>query len=136
MSDKKLMREINRERHRQPLAFWGLWIAIVSLLYGEFIVRVDGYLLRHKEPYFADLPEDLIGGLLLVAGVLKLIGVLANQNTLKKVGIVTLSALWSGLFVLAFTYSFGTGYPHPSYIFMGFVVIACFRISLKGDFGK
>ena len=136
MTDKQLMRDIDRNRRRQPVAFWGLWISIVSIIYGEFIVRVDGYLLAHSEPYFARIPENPVGALLVIAGVIKLVGVVLDDGLIKKIGILSLSAMWTGIFIVALTFSFGSGYPHPSYIFMGFMMIGCFRISLKGDFGR
>lgn len=135
MTDKMLMHDIEELRKRQPLAFWGLLFAIGTILYGEFIVRVDGYLLAHTEPYFAKVPEDLIGYLLIGASLIKVVGVILNSGPIKRIGIISMSAVWTGVFVLATTYSFGTGYPHPSYIFMGIMMIGCYRISRKGDFG-
>lgn len=136
MTDKQLMHDINKQRNRKPVAFWGLMIAICSILHGDFIVQVEGYLLAHSEPYFYKLPENVVGYILLIAGVIKLIGVIFDYNPLKKIGIWMLSGVWSGLFILSFTFSFGTGYPNPSYIFMFFIMVACFRVSWKGDFGK
>lgn len=134
MTDKQLMKDIERNKRRQPVAFWGLLISIASVIYGDFIVKIDGYLLANSEPYFSKLPENPIGVLLIIAGLIKLIGVLLDNGRLKKLGILFLSAMWTGLFIVALTFSFGSGYPHPSYIFIGFMMVACFRISLRGDF--
>lgn len=134
MTDKHLLEELEASRSKQPLGFWGLLIASLSIWYGWFITAVEGYLLAHSEPYFQQLPEKAIGVALVIVGLVKVIGVLTHNGKMKKIGILGLSALWSGIFVLALTFSFGSGYPHPSYIFMGGVVIACFRVSLKGDF--
>lgn len=135
MTDKEILNDIAKLNRKPWFAFWGFLFAIGSVLYGEFIVRVDGYLLANTEPYFKMIPEDLIGWLMITAAVVKLAGVIINNGTLKRVGIISLSAMWSGIFVLATTYSFGTGYPHPSYIFMGIMMLGCFRIARKGDFG-
>lgn len=130
------MQDIDKQRKRKPVAFWGLMISLCSVLYGEFIVRVEGYLLTHSEPYFQKLPENVVGYILLAAGIIKMVGVILDYNPMKKIGIWLLSGIWSGLFVLSFTFSFGSGYPHPSYIFMVFMMVACFRVSWKGDFGR
>lgn len=134
MTDKKLAEDIEKARNKRPPHFFGITIAILSALYGEFIVRVDGFLLSWTEPYFQDIPVDLIGVLLVMAGLIKIIGIILNNTSLRKIGIWSLSGIWSGLFVLALTFSFGTGYPHPSYLFNGLVFVVCLRVSIRGNY--
>ena len=134
MVNRKLKQELQKASNKRPSDFWGALIAFVSVLYGEFIFRVDGFLIANAEPYLSKLPENTIGILLMIFGVLKLAGLGLQYKPLKKIGIWLLSGTWSGLFFVALTYSFGTGYPHPSYIFMGMIAIGCFRVSLKGDY--
>lgn len=134
MTDKKLADDIKKARNKQPPRFYGLSIAIFSILYGEFIIRVDGFLLSWTEPYFQSIPVTLLGLLLITAGTIKLIGSLSNNLTLRKIGIWSLSGIWSGLFVLALTFSFGTGYPHPSYLFNGYFLAICLRVSIRGKY--
>lgn len=134
MVNRKLKQDLQKASNKRPSDFWGALIAIVSVLYGEFIYRVDGYLIANAEPYLSKLPENIIGAALMILGVLKIVGLLLQYKPLKKIGIWLLSGIWSGLFFVALTYSFGTGYPHPSYIFMGMIAIGCFRVSLKGDY--
>lgn len=134
MVNRKLKQDLQKASNKRPSDFWGALIAIVSVLYGEFIYRVDGYLIANAEPYLSKLPENIIGAALMILGLLKITGLVLQYKPLKKVGIWLLSGIWSGLFFVALTYSFGTGYPHPSYIFMGMIAIGCFRVSLKGDY--
>lgn len=134
MVNRKLKQDLQKASNKQPSGFWGTSIGFVSVLYGEFIFRVDGFLIENAEPYLSKLPENIIGILLMVFGVLKLVGLGLQYKQLKKIGIWLLSGMWSGLFFVSLTYSFGTGYPHPSYIFMGMIAIGCFRVSLKGDY--
>ena len=134
MVNRKLKQDLQKASNKRPSDFWGALIAVVSVLYGEFIFRVDGFLIANAEPYLSKLPENTIGILLMILGVLKLAGLVLQYKPLKKIGIWLLSGMWSGLFFVALTYSFGTGYPHPSYIFMGMIAIGCFRVSLKGDY--
>ena len=134
MVNRKLKQDLQKASNKRPSDFWGALIAFVSVLYGEFIFRVDGFLIDNAEPYLSKLPENTIGILLMIFGVLKLTGLGLQYKPLKKIGIWLLSGMWSGLFFVALTYSFGTGYPHPSYIFMGMIAIGCFRVSFKGDY--
>lgn len=134
MVNRKLKQDLQKASNKRPSDFWGALIAIVSVLYGEFIYRVDGYLIANAEPYLSKLPENIIGAALMILGLLKITGLVLQYKPLKKVGIWLLSGIWSGLFFVALTYSFGTGYPHPSYLFMGMIAIGCFRVSLKGDY--
>lgn len=134
MEDINLKRDIRKATNEKKRSFWGSLIAVVSILQGEFIVRVDGYLLEHSEPYLKNLPESAIGWLLILFGLIKLIAVIVKNNRFKKYAIWGLSALWTGLFLIALTYSFGTGFPHPSWITYMMVMISCYRVSLKGDF--
>lgn len=133
MSNRTIKREIEKER-RGRIHFWGLLIAFNSLLYGQFIINHTGFLTTQTEVYFHGIPEQLFGYGLLVFGTLKAIGVVSHNKHLRKWSIIGLSSVWSGLFVLSFTYSFGSGYPHPSWIYALFSVIVCWRISLKGEF--
>lgn len=134
MTDKTLAKDIEKARKKRPTRFLGITMALFSLLYGEFIIRVDGFLLSWTEPYFQGVPVKLIGCLLIIAGLIKVIGNITDNLTLRKIGIWSLSGMWSGLFVLAITFSFGTGYPHPSYLFNGLALVVCLRVSIKGNY--
>lgn len=133
MTNKQLERDLLEARKRQP-SFFGLALSIFNVLYGLFIIRVEGYLLSLTEPYFHYLPARLIGALLVMAGVMKLIGIATCYTPFRKVGIWWLSGLWGGLFVLALTFSFGSGYPHSSYLFNGLILAICLRVSLRGNY--
>lgn len=135
MSDKELMKEIDQERNKKPpFSFWGLLLALFSFGWGEFILRVDGYLLSHAEPYMQKLPEWFIGWFLVMASLIKIIGVLTEIKTFKRWGIWLLGGVWCGLSVVSIAYSFGTGYPHPSWMVALLATAGCWRIAFRGDF--
>lgn len=133
MTNKQLEKDILKATKRNP-SFFGSALAVFSILYGQFIVQVEGYLLTITEPYFHPLPSRLIGALLILAGAIKLTGILTHYTPMRKIGIWSLSGLWSGLFALALTFSFGSGYPHSSYLFNGLVLVICLRVSLRGNY--
>lgn len=132
--ERRLEEAYQKEKAKNPSDFWGSLIAVASIWYGIFVFLVDGYLIAHAEPYMARLPEDTIGIGLIILGIMKMIGLISHHKLLKKIAIWGLSGIWTGLFVIATAFSFGTGYPHPSYIFMAFLMISCFRVSFKGDY--
>lgn len=134
MSDTKLKRELYQAKNKRPSDFWGYAIALLSLGYGHFIYVFNGYLIAHAQPYLKHLPEKWIGVFLIVAALLKLLGLATQTKLLKKWSIWLLSALWGGLFFVSVTYSFGVGYPDPSYLFNLFILVACLRVSLKGNY--
>lgn len=135
MSNKGLMEEIDEERNKKaPFAFWGMLVSVFSIIFGEFVFRVDGFLLNHSEPYMQKLPENFIGIFLIVAAVIKLIGVCTEWKCFKRWGIWSLGGIWTGLFVVTITFSFGSGYPNDSYILPALMMVACYRIAIKGDF--
>lgn len=134
MTDRKLKQELKEYRNKIYAPFWGIVIAIASILYGGFIARYEGYLLEHSEPYISEIPEKTIGIILVIVGLIKLLAILFKHNEIKKYSIWCLSAMWTGLFFIALTYSFGTGHPNPSWIFYGVIMVGCYRVSLKGDF--
>lgn len=134
MENKQLKRdiEIKQQEIRRETPFFNIMIALVSILHGEFITRVDGYLVEYSEPYIEYLPEQLVGVALIILGVMKLVSILSDNTQLKKYSIWGLSGIWTGLFFIALTYSFGSGYPSPSWYFYFFVVSGCWHISRRG----
>lgn len=125
---KKQKKQTNKVR------YLGTSVAITSILYGIYIIGYEGYFINLVQPYISTLPEDLIGAALLLAGFTKAIGIATGNAFLKRQSIYALSFLWGGLAAVAALYSFGIGYPSPSYIFTAKILADCLRISFKGDF--
>lgn len=134
MTDKNLRKDIKIAKLKRLYHPLGLLIAIVSIAYGEFTIRVNDYLIANTEPYFQSLPVKVIGFALLLSGLIKLIGILTDNTLARKIGIWSLSGVWFALFVLAVTFSFGSGYPHPSYLFNFLAWASCLIVSFKGDY--
>lgn len=134
MSNRELKKALVEGAKQKPGALLSVFVVLLSLGFGWFTYYYDGYLIANVEPYFSRVPEDLIGMSLVLFSVIKGLGVMTSRTVLKRIGILGMSATWTGILVLALTFSFGSGYPNPSYQFMGFVTAICFTISLKGDF--
>lgn len=134
--NKELMNEIQGEisKGENRFSWLGFILSVISILHGHFIFTFDGYFLNNVEPYFQNLPEGIIGRLFFIGGIIKLIGVLLNNKPLKRYGIWALTGLWWMQFGLAWGYSFGTGYPNPTYIYMlGFAATSAYE-ARRGSF--
>lgn len=132
MENEQLKQDLKNRQKNKRIPFFNVLIALVSIFHGEFISRVDGYLVEYSEPYIKYLPERFIGTALIILGVMKLVSILSDNEQLKKYSIWGLSSIWTGLFFIALTYSFGSGYPSPSWYFYFLVVAGCYHIS-RGD---
>ena len=84
---------------------------------------------------FEIIPDWPISLWLVVSAVVKLIGIHKRDKKLKRIGIVLLSAVWTAIAAVYIVFSFTTGYPNPTFLFMIFIVAVCYRLSKKGDFG-
>lgn len=130
-----LKKDIEELRCRKPSNSLGYTISIFSVWYGMFNVQNGFYLLGNIEPYLQKIiSTELIGYCLIATGLLKLFGIITKNTLARKIGIWSLTGMWSGLFALAFTFSFGTGYPHATYLFNGLALVICLIVSLKGDY--
>lgn len=136
MKNKKLVKEIEGELRKNENRFnvLGFILATTSIFKGTFILHHEGFFLNYVEPYLKNLPENLIGSLILIAGIIKLIGVVTRNKQLKRYGIWLLCFFWWFQFGLAFSYSFGTGYPHDSWIYTFCIASICIYEAKKGVF--
>lgn len=113
----------------------GYLISIFSIWYGFFNIQNDFYLIGLIEPYLQHIISSrFIGCCLIVTSGIKLFGIITNNTLARKIGIWSLTGMWSGLFALAVTFSFGTGYPHATYLFNGLALAICLIVSFKGDY--
>ncbi|MFL2116263.1 hypothetical protein ACEN4P_01375 [Marinilactibacillus psychrotolerans] len=130
-----IKKDIEELRCRKPSNSLGYTISAFSIWYGIFNVQNDFYLLGRIEPYLQHIvPIPIIGYCLIVTGMLKFFGIITNNTLARKIGIWSLTGMWSGLFALALTFSFGTGYPHATYLFNGLALVICLMVSFKGDY--
>ncbi|GEQ32148.1 hypothetical protein B795N_00300 [Marinilactibacillus psychrotolerans] len=130
-----LKKDIEELRRRKPSNSLGYLISIFSIWYGFFNIQNDFYLIGLIEPYLQHIVSiKFIGYCLVLFGMLKLIGIIKNNTLARKLGIWSLTGMWSGLFALALTFSFGTGYPHATYGFNALVLVLCLIVSFKGDY--
>ena len=130
-----LKEEILKEKDRGAFPFLGYSISILSLFYGSFILIFGDYMYSLFSKLFDVIPDWTIAILLIGSALIKLLGIHKKNKKVMRVGIVCLSAVWTAIAVVYTVFSFTTGYPSPSFLFLIFIVAVCYRISKKGDFG-
>ena len=127
--------EILKERNKGSFPFWGFSISLLSLFYGTFILIFGDYMHSLFSELFDVIPDWTIAILLIISALIKSIGIHKQNKKIMRIGIVCLSAVWTAITAVYLVYSFGVGYPNPSFLFMGFITIVCYRVAKKGDFG-
>lgn len=127
--------ELMLEKKRDSFPFFGYSIAILSLAYGGFLLIFGDYMHSLFSKLFDLIPDWPIALWLIVSALIKLVGIRKRHKKLMRIGIVLLSAVWTAIAAVYTVFSFTTGYPSPSFLFLVFIVVVCYRISKKGDFG-
>ena len=127
--------ELKREHRKGSFPFFGFSIAILSLVYGGFLLIFGDYMHSLFSRLFDLIPDWPIALWLIVSALVKLVGIYKRQKHLMRIGIVLLSAVWTAIAAVYTVFSFTTGYPSPSFLFLIFIVVVCYRVSKKGDFG-
>ena len=127
--------EILRVREDEPFPFFGAAIAWFSIGFSMFLIYFGDYMHSLFSSLFDIVPDGIIAAILITSAVIKLIGIYSKNKKLKRVGIVALSAIWTAIEAVYLVFSFGIGYPSPSFLFVGLVVVICYRVAKKGDFG-
>ena len=130
-----LKEEILREKTKGSFPFYGFAIAVLSLFYGGFLLIFGDYMHSLFSKLFDVIPDWPIALWLIGSAVIKLIGIRKGHKKLMRIGIVLLSAVWTAIAAVYTVFSFTTGYPSPSFLFLIFIIVVCYRVSKKGDFG-
>ena len=126
---EKLKEELEQEK---PSYFWGMTIAIASVMNGFHLLFYPSVLSERLDAYFLGANEDIFGVALALFGIIKIIGVIIDSENMRGVGIVGLSIVWGMLWVVAMMFSFGIGYPSTTYLTNGMMLVACLRVSYRG----
>ena len=126
---EKLKEELEQEK---PSYFWGMTIAITSVMNGFHLLFYPSVLSDRLETYLLGVNEDLFGLALVMFGVVKIIGIIIDNVNMRGIGIVGLSIVWGMLWVVAMMFSFGIGYPSTAYLTNGLMLVACLRVSYRG----
>lgn len=127
--------ELIREKTKGSFPFYGFSIAVLSLVYGGFLLVFGDYMHSLFSKLFDIIPDWPIALWLIGSSLIKLVGIRKEHKMLKRIGIVLLSAVWTAIAAVYTVFSFTTGYPSPSFLFLVFIVVVCYRVSKKGDFG-
>ena len=126
--------ELIREQTKGSFPFYGFSIAVLSLVYGGFLLVFGDYMHSLFSKLFDVIPDWSIALWLIGSSLIKLVGIYKGHKMLKRIGIVILSAVWTAIAAVYTVFSFTTGYPSPSFLFLIFIVVICYRVSKKGDF--
>lgn len=129
-----LKEEIKLETFKGQFPVWGAFYAWFSLIFGTFLLVYGSYLHGIFAKLFDVIPGWTLALAVILSAVVKLVGIYTRNKKMMRVGIVSLSAVWTGLTAVYVVYSFGIGYPSPSFLFMGLVMVACYRIAWKGNY--
>lgn len=131
---RQLLRQAEKKVQRGKFAVYGFGLALMSIIYGAYIHFNGGYLVNTIDARFNFITEDIVVFGTLLAGLIKIYGVLFNNGWAKRIGIIVLSFVWAVIFMLSSLWAIGAGYPSPNFIIYGFVLFICLRVSHKGDF--
>lgn len=127
--------EIAHEASKGARPNVGKTVGWYSLIFGSFLLIYGDYLHGIFSKLFDVMPGWVLAGTLIISALVKLVGLYTKNRKLMQVGIVSLSAVWTGLTAVYLVYSFGIGYPSPSFLSMGLVMVTCYQEARKGDFG-
>ena len=129
----KVSEELKVKQYQaKPSYFWGVAIAIGSVMNGIHLLMYESVIVDRLNAYFLGADENIFGALLVLFATIKLIGILIDNVIMRRVGIVGLSIVWGMLWVVALMYSFGIGYPSSAYISNGMMLVGCLRVSYRG----
>lgn len=129
----KVVRELRKEQEQILYShFWAYNVAIFSVAHGVFLLLQVDFLIVPLETYFFGVDEDILGAVLIIAGLCKIAGILLKNARLKQIGIVALSAVWGMLFYTSIFWSFGAGYPDSVFLDTAVMLAMCLRVSYKG----
>lgn len=129
----KVSEKLKEEKYQAKQSyFWGMAIAIVSVMNGLHLLFYEDVIVDRLNAYFLGVDENIFGVVLVLFGTIKLIGILVDSVIMRRVGIVGLSIVWGMLWVVALMYSFGLGYPSTVYLSNGMMLVACLRVSYRG----
>lgn len=127
--------EIAHEAGKGDRTDVGKTVGWYSLIFGSFLLIYGDYLHGIFSKLFDVVPGWVLACTLIISALVKLVGLYTSNRKLMQVGIVSLSAVWTGLTAVYLVYSFGIGYPSPSFLSMGLVMVICYQEARKGDFG-
>ena len=102
--------ELIRAKNKTPFPFFGFSIAILSLVYGGWLLIFGDYMNSLLSMLFDLIPDWPIALWLIVSALIKLIGIRKKHKKLMRIGIVLLSAVWTAIAAVYTVFSFTTGY--------------------------
>lgn len=112
--------------------FQFILVSAYAIAQGVFYIYYDGYILNRSEPYMQFIPQTLLGWCMVLSGILLLVGYFKRWVLMKKSAIFLLAVLWGGLFLVAITFAFGSGYPDMDWLDRLLILALTLRLSKKG----
>lgn len=134
MADNEVVKGLKKRKAEETSYFWGYFISIISIMDGIFILATENFLGNRLDAYLLGVGDNIFGWALVILGLAKILGILADSKKMRLVGVVGLSVVWGMLFAVSLLFSFGIGYPSNAFISNGAMLGATFRVAYKGVF--
>jgi len=131
---RRVVKEAREEQQKQK-SFLGSVVSIYTIISGLFYLIFPGNFIFELRPYGTFNNERIVAIAMVGIGFIKLVGILKESERIKRMGIICLSILWGGLFVVSVTYSFGIGYPSPIWIDRLFILVLCVKMAFRYNGG-
>lgn len=105
-------------------------LLVLSLLYGAQIFKFKEILLPYAVYDWAsqsNITHEIVGGIFIISGIIKLLGLLLDNYILEKISLTILSFFWT-LYLISFYIS-----PPPNTVWITAIVgvLTCYYLSLK-----
>ena len=110
-------------------------LSVGTLVLGIIFATPAGYLHPERSLFF-ELPVIRLSLAFwaVLSGVVKMIGLLRDNNRWKKAGISLIAAGWGALFSLIVYREYITDFYPQSLVSVGVILAVCFTIAHKGDY--
>lgn len=107
------------------------WLCAYCIGIAIFLLTYPDYMINRLEPYFRQVPTNLLAIALLLSAVALLIGMWGDYCLLRRWSTRCLSFVLGGFLTLSMAYHFGTGFPDMSWIHYVALVVMSFMVGLK-----
>lgn len=131
MSRKEWHKILIEHKQHRPMS---LSVSLISICYGLFIIYYHGYFLGILHPSIVGIEPIYLGLPLIILGVMKILGMVLENDVMRRIAVIGLAFVWGGLLVINFVYAIGDGYPNPMWLFMSRVVYDCAILAVKGSY--
>lgn len=131
MSRKEWHKILIEYKQNRPMS---LSISLISIAYGLFIIYYQGYFLGILHPNIIGIKPLFLGIPLIVLGIFKILGMVLENDLMRRLAVIGLAFVWGGLLAINFVFAVGDGYPDPTWLFMARIIFDCVTLAAKGSY--